>query len=64
MRISDFELIHEVKEQYISLRRSQNDRATAVEKLIAEYRDELTIGYEDDGLLFWVGLADAQYARI
>ena len=62
MRISDFELIHEVKEQYISLRRSQNDRATAVEKLIAEYRDELTIGYEDDGLLFWVGLADAQYA--
>ena len=49
MRITDFEMIHEIKEEYISLRRLQNNRATAVEKLIAEYRDELTIGYGTRG---------------
>ena len=62
MRITDFEMIHEIKEEYISLRRLQNNRAETVDKLIEEYQSELTIGAEDDGLLFWVGLADAQYA--
>ena len=62
MRITDFEMIHEIKEEYVSLRRLQNNRAATVDKLIEEYQSELTIGAEDDGLLFWVGLADAQYA--
>lgn len=62
MRFSEFPLISEVKEDYIELRRNGSNRLDATEKLKGEYSDELGIGEADDGLLFWIGLADGQYA--
>lgn len=63
MRITDFPLINEVKEEYIELRSGGASRDQATQQLIQEYADELTMGADDDGLLFWIGLADGQYAR-
>lgn len=62
MRITYFELINEVKEAYTRLRREGISRVDSVQTLQEQYHDELTIGAEDDGILFWIGLADAQYA--
>ena len=62
MRITYFELINEVKEAYTKLRREGTSRAESVQILQEQYYDELTIGAEDDGILFWIGLADGQYA--
>lgn len=63
MRLTDFPLINEVKEEYIDLRSGGANRDQATQQLIQEYADELTKGANDDGLLFWIGLADGQYAR-
>lgn len=63
MRITDFPLINEVKEEYIDLRSGGASRDQATQQLIQEYADELTKGADDDGVLFWIGLADGQYAR-
>lgn len=63
MRITDFPLCVEVKNEYIELRKKGNDRASSATQMKERYADELTTGAEDDGLLFWVGLADGQYAN-
>ena len=63
MRITDFPLCLEVKQEYIELRRKGNDRSSSVMQMKERYADELTVGEEDDGLLFWVGLADGQYTN-
>lgn len=62
MRITYFAILEDIKNEYTKLRQDGQNRDQAVQVLIARYHDELTIGAEDDGLLFWIGLADAQYA--
>lgn len=62
MRITDFPMIDEVKAEYRKLRENGLGRDDAVKELQLSYHSELTIGNQDDGLLFWIGLADAQYA--
>ena len=62
MRITDFSLINEVKNEYICLRQDGVSRIAAVDQLMENYHNELTIGKEDDAHLFWVGVADGQYA--
>lgn len=62
MRITEFPMLNEVKEQYQQVRRSGKPRQEAVEELKIQYRNELSLSADDDGLLFWVGLADAQFA--
>ncbi len=63
MRITDFPLCLEVKEAYIGLRKEGNDRASSVAQMKERYADEITLGEEDDGLLFWIGLADGQHSN-
>lgn len=62
MRITYFEMLGDIKSEYAKLRQNRKSRDQAVQVLMMQYQNELTIGAEDDGLLFWVGLADAQYA--
>lgn len=62
MRIADFELIQEIKDSYLQLRRNGESRTNAEKELIQFYHMELTVGKEDDGILFWIGLADAQFS--
>lgn len=62
MRLSDFPFINEVKEEYIDLRNGGASREQTTQQLLQEYAEELTKGAKDDGLLFWIGLADGQYA--
>ena len=61
MRITEFPFLYDLKTEYPQLRRDGCSRSEAVKTLTERYNAELTIGAEDDGLLFWVGLADAQY---
>ncbi len=63
MRITDFPLLHDIKVEYVSLRREGNCRQEVIEILKNEYKDELTLDTMEDGLLFWIGLADVQYAH-
>jgi len=60
MRITEFPLCAEVKEEYIKLRKSGKNRASSVTQMKEHYADEITSGAEDDGLLFWIGLADSR----
>ena len=62
MRIASFELLGDLKNEYMELRQNGQSRDQVVRILMARYHKELTAGAEDDGLLFWVGLADAQYS--
>ena len=62
MRISDFPIIGEIKDEYKKLRQDGNFRDKAVEKIRNSYANEISCGEESDGLLFKIGLADAQYA--
>lgn len=62
MRISEFPVISEIKDEYLNHRRNQQSRSDTVECLKNIYRNELSSGCCDDALLFWIGLADAQYA--
>lgn len=62
MRITELPLISEIKDEYLQLRQNGHGRTAAVEELKLRYHDELTVGGEDDGVLFWVGIADAQLA--
>lgn len=62
MRITDFVILTDLKGEYETLRQNGQGREASVQSLVEQYHDELTIGAEDDGLLFWVGIADAQYA--
>lgn len=63
MRITDLPLVVEVKEEYLHLRRDGKSRADAAAELTEAYQDAITVGREDDGLQFWVGLADGQAAN-
>lgn len=62
MRITYFELINEVKAEYIKLRREGVSRKESAQMLQERYHNELTFGAEDDAVLFWIGLADAQFS--
>ena len=62
MRIASFELLGDLKNEYMELRQNGQSRDQVVRILMARYHKELTAGAKDDGLLFWVALADAQYA--
>lgn len=62
MRMSDFPVLEEIKEEYVQLRQQGNDRSAAVQKLMDSYGHELAEGM-GDAQLFWIGLADAQYSR-
>lgn len=61
MRISELPFIQEVRDAYILLRRQGKSRAEATQEMLGIYENELTLGADDDGLMVWVGLADAQY---
>lgn len=62
MRITDIDMLHDIKTEYRQLRENGMNRTNAVTEMMGRYQDELTWGQEDDGLFFWIGLADAQYA--
>lgn len=62
MRITDYPVLEEILDEYRDLRRSGHSRTESEQILIEHYYPELDCGSEDDALLFWVGLADAQYA--
>lgn len=62
MRITEFVILSEIKDEYITLRQDGLTRSQAIEKLMQKYQYEISEGTEDDGLLFWIGLADAQYS--
>ena len=62
MRINDFALIGEIKTQYRAHRENGLDREGAVQALLDSYQSEITYGQEDDAMIFWIALADAQYA--
>ena len=62
MRISDFPIICEIKDEYNKMRQDGIFRDEAVEKLKDRYKNEISSGAASDGILFKVGLADAQYA--
>ena len=61
VRICDFPLVADIKNNYRLMRENGKSRGDAVEQLLVEYRDEITIGAFDDGLLFWIGLAEGQW---
>jgi len=63
MRITYFPVLREIKDEYIKLRQEGNSRDQASNMLIHSYAKEISCGKADDGLLFWIGLADAQYYR-
>lgn len=62
MRITDFPMLSEIKEEYVQLRKDGQSRAEATLTMVARYDNEITLGADDDGLIFWIGLADAQYS--
>lgn len=62
MRITDIDMLHDIKTEYRQLRENGMNRTDAVTEMMSQYQNELTLGQEDDGLFFWIGLADAQYA--
>lgn len=61
MRIADFPLIKDIRDDYTKLRQEGISRDEAVAKLKNNYMLEIECGADDDRLLFWIGLADAQY---
>lgn len=61
MRITDIPLLSDVKEKYISLRKSGMCRDKATIELKNYYVAEISYGAEDDGAIFWIGLADGQW---
>lgn len=62
MRITEFPMIEEIREEYRQLRENGKSRDEATETLMKECANEIITGGEDDGLLFWIGLADGQFA--
>ena len=61
MRISDYPVLQELQEEYQELRTLGNNRSDSERIMMERYTSERQYGSEDDGLIFWVGLADAQY---
>lgn len=62
MRITDFALINDIKNEYREHREDGLGRESAVEALIFSYQNMLSYGEKDDAILFWIALADAQYS--
>lgn len=63
MRMTYFPVLREIRDEYIKLRQEGNSRDQATTMLLHSYAREVALGTADDGLLFWIGLADAQYYR-
>lgn len=63
MRITDFPLLLDVKEEYLELRKSGMCRSNATNEMLERYSSEICCGVDDDGPLFWIGLADGQYTN-
>lgn len=63
MRMTYYPVLLEIRDEYIRLRQAGNSRDQAETMLIRSYAKEISCGKADDGLLFWIGLADAQYYR-
>lgn len=59
--MTEFPVLEEIRNEFVELRQQGSDRTTATQKLMQSYRHELTD--QEDALLFWIGLADAQYFR-
>lgn len=62
MRLQDFSLYCEAKKEYLELRKKGIGRADTIKEMQEHFADEISIGSEDDGILFWLALADAQYS--
>ncbi len=63
MRMSEFPVLLEIKDEYIRHRQEGCDRATATQKVMDSYKQEIHHYADDDGLFVWIGLADAQFYR-
>lgn len=63
MKLSEVLILSELSNEYRKMREDGQTRNDSVLKLIRRYRNELIKGSSDDGLFFWIGLADAQYAH-
>ena len=63
MRITNIPLLVDIKEEYLRLRQSGKEREEAVIEMQKRYSTELSRGAEDDGAVFWIGLADGQWAN-
>ena len=63
MRMTELPVLDEVKAEYAEHRYNGLNREEAVQALMESYECELEYGEEDDALLFWIGLADAQYSH-
>lgn len=61
-RLNDIPLLHDVIIEYKGLRYGGKGRADSEKSMLAAYKNELQLGAEDDGILFWIGLADAQFS--
>lgn len=59
--LNNYAIIEDIKSEYRSVRENGKSRCEAEEYFISAYNDELTTGAYDDGLLFWIGLAEAQF---
>ena len=59
--LNDCAIIEDIKEEYRSVRENEKSRSETEEYFISAYNDELTTGAYDDALLFWIGLAEAQF---
>ena len=63
IRMTEFPILEEIKDEYIQLRQNGNDRATAVQKLKKSFNELQEDDEDEDAQLFRIGLADAQYYR-
>ena len=60
LKLSDFPMVYEVRDEYKKCRQNGVSRADSVQILKHNYQAERTEGREDDALLFWIGLAEGQ----
>ncbi len=61
MQFSNFPFYHEVAKEYASSRRENISRDEVVAQLKTSHTDAISIGMEDDGIIFYIALADAQF---
>ena len=61
LKLKDFPLVCEVRNEYKKCRQDGASREEAENKLKELFSSELEDGPDDDGLLFWIGLAEGQY---
>lgn len=63
MRISDLPLISDVKDEYLLLRKRGESRAEAIRTLTQSFQNEIENYADEDGMLFWIGLADGMHSN-